>query len=32
MAALEQVYEWGCDGVITNFPEVCKRWVQSKEL
>ncbi len=32
MSALEQVYEWGCDGVISNFPEVCKWWVQSKEL
>jgi len=32
MAALEQLYHWGCDGVISNFPEVCKRWVESKEL
>lgn len=31
MSALEEVYEWGCDGVISNFPEICKRWVQSKE-
>lgn len=31
MAELEQLYAWGCDGVITNFPSVCKCWLESKE-
>ncbi len=31
MYVLEQVFEWGCDGVISNFPEICKRWAESKE-
>lgn len=26
MAELEQLYEWGCEGVITNFPLVCKAY------
>lgn len=31
MAELEQLYEWGCYGVITNFPQVCKAYVEYKE-
>lgn len=31
MAELEQLYAWGCDGVITNFPSVCKSWLEYKE-
>lgn len=31
MSALEQLYEWGCDGVISNYPEVCKFWVDKKQ-
>lgn len=31
MGALEQLYEWGCDGIFTNYPEVCKSWLDSKK-
>ena len=31
MHELEQLYEWGCDGIITNYPEVCRAWVEYKE-
>lgn len=27
MAELEQLCEWGCDGVITNFPRVCRAYI-----
>lgn len=27
MGALAQLYEWGVDGVITNYPDICKYWV-----
>lgn len=27
---LEQLCEWGCDGVITNYPEVCQVWAEYK--
>ena len=30
MGTLEQLYEWGCDGVITNYPEVCKSCVDKR--
>ena len=30
MGVLEQLEEWGCDGVITNYPAVCKRWVDRR--
>ena len=30
MGQLEACYEWGCDGVFTNYPSVCKEWIQSK--
>ncbi|WP_077612668.1 glycerophosphodiester phosphodiesterase [Clostridium sp. Marseille-P2415] len=30
MPALERIYEWGCEGVITNFPEDCMRWIEGK--
>lgn len=26
MAELEKLEEWGCDGVITNYPQVCRAW------
>lgn len=31
MHQLEQLYEWGCNGIITNYPEVCRAWVEYKE-
>lgn len=31
MASLEQLYEWGCDGIFTNYPEVCKCWLDQKK-
>lgn len=31
MAALEQLYDWGCDGAISNYPDICKRWTESRE-
>ena len=31
MHELEQLYEWGCCGVITNYPEVCVAWIEHKE-
>lgn len=31
MALLEKIYEWGCGGIISNFPEICMRWIESKE-
>lgn len=30
MGALERLYEWGCNSVITNFPGVCKGWLESE--
>lgn len=31
MHELEQLSEWGCNGVITNYPEVCRVWAEYKE-
>ena len=31
MGALEQLYERGCEGVISNFPGVCRGWLDSKQ-
>ena len=31
MDDLENMYEWGCDGVITNCPDVCKSWLEAKK-
>lgn len=31
MGDLEQLYEWGCEGAITNYPGVCKGWLDSKQ-
>ena len=31
MDDLENMYEWGCDGVITNYPDVCKSWLKAKK-
>lgn len=30
MEELEQLEEWGCDGVITNYPQVCMAWKDYK--
>lgn len=30
MGALEQLYEWGCDAVFTNYPGVCMSWLKDK--
>ena len=32
MGALEQMYEWGVEGVISNYPGVCKGWIDSKKM
>ena len=31
MAALEQMYDWGCDGIFTNYPSICKAWLDSRK-
>ena len=31
MGVLEKLYEWGCDGVFTNYPGVCKAWLDGQE-
>lgn len=31
MGTLEQLYEWECEGVISNYPGVCKGWLDSKK-
>lgn len=31
MDELERVSEWGCEGVITNYPGVCKAWAEHKK-
>ncbi|MDT4762507.1 glycerophosphodiester phosphodiesterase [Sphaerochaeta sp. PS] len=30
MGQLEKCHEWGCDGIFTNYPSVCKAWIMSK--
>lgn len=30
MGDLERCYAWGCDGIFTNYPSVCKEWLKSK--
>lgn len=30
MGALERLYEWGCSGIFTNHPSVCKSWLDSQ--
>ena len=27
MEELQKLYAWGCDGVITNYPDICKAWL-----
>ncbi len=27
---LQKLYDWGCDGVITNYPKLCKKWLASQ--
>lgn len=31
MEELEKLYDWGCDGVITNYPSICKAWLDYKK-
>lgn len=31
IGALEQLYDWGCEGVITNYPDDCKRWLEARK-
>lgn len=31
MGTLEQMYEYGCEGVISNYPGVCKGWLAGKK-
>ena len=31
MEGLERLYEWGCEGIITNFPGVARGWLDSVE-
>ena len=31
MGTLEQLYEWGCEGAISNYPGVCMGWLDSKK-
>lgn len=30
MGELETLYDWGCEGVITNYPDVCQVWLNRK--
>ena len=30
-ADLRKLYDWGCDGIITNYPGFCKAWLKSQE-
>lgn len=30
MESLENTYEWGCSGIFTNYPEICRSWVEKK--
>ena len=30
MESLENTYEWGCSGIFTNYPEICKSWRDHK--
>lgn len=29
MESLENTYEWGCSGIFTNYPGICKSWVDT---
>lgn len=31
MGALENIYEWGCDGAFTNYPPIVKAWLDTKK-
>lgn len=31
MDQLEKLEEWGCNGVITNYPQVCRAWAEYKK-
>lgn len=30
-AGLKKLYDWGCNGIITNYPGLCKAWLKSQE-
>ncbi len=30
MGDLEKLFQWGCDGAFTNYPSICKSWLDSK--
>ena len=30
MESLENTYEWGCSGIFTNYPEICRNWLDHK--
>lgn len=31
MDELQKIHQWGCDGVITNYPDICKAWLDSHQ-
>lgn len=31
MATLEKMYDWECDGVFSNYPGICKAWLDTKK-
>ena len=31
MGVLERLLDWNCDGIITNYPDVCKAYVDSRK-
>lgn len=30
MSELQKLYDWQCNGVITNYPDICKAWLNTK--
>jgi len=30
-ASLKKLYDWGCNGAITDYPGLCKEWLKSQE-
>ncbi len=32
MSELQKLYDWGCNGAITNYPDICKAWLNSKSV
>lgn len=31
LSPLKQLYDWGCEGVITNDPALCRQWLAGRE-